>query len=526
MFMSQFAAIPKAPEATFGGHPRGLYVLFGAEMWERFSYYGMRSLLVLYLVNYLKWPRPVALDLYATYTGLVFLTPLLGGFMADRFLGQRKAILIGGIVIAVGHFVLAFEHLLYLGLGLVVLGTGYFKPNISTVVGQLYRPGDARRDAGYTIFYMGINLGAFLAPLVCGTLGENPRFGWHYGFAAAGVGMVFGLINFAVFQRALGSGSHAPGRGDDPRIRAVDWVQIVVLAAISCSLVYAAVGYAPTISAAVGPLGWLVVLGYWFALSLVLIVIAWISYWLFELRGATIDRVVSTDDASSGDAASVTEDVGPLLTPANMKRVAVILVVSVFSIVFWMAFEQAGGTLNLFADKKTDRVLLGNQFPASWFQSVNAFFIIALAPLFSILWSALDRTRFKLNSATKMGIGLIFVGLSFSVMFNADRLAGPTGKVGPLWLVSVYLLNTIGELCLSPIGLSLVSKLAPRQIASLMMAFWFLCTAAANYLAGKLESIVEGRFNLWVVLIITSVVPGLILLALNPLLKKMAQGRL
>src|SRR3954447_20580279 len=230
------------------GHPPGLYVLFGAEMWERFSYYGMRALLVLYLTEHLKYVRKDALALYATYTGLVYLTPLIGGFLADKLLGQRKAILIGGIVMAMGHFAMAFQPLLSVALGLLILGNGFFKPNISTMVGQLYPQGDARRDGAYTIFYMGINLGAFFSPLVCGTLGE--RVGWHYGFAAAGVGMVFGLLVFSFMQRSLGTQGYPPGReiAVEPRLLPIDWVHVTLLSIVGLGVVYTAITPATTIS--------------------------------------------------------------------------------------------------------------------------------------------------------------------------------------------------------------------------------------------------------------------------------------
>jgi proton-dependent oligopeptide transporter, POT family len=537
-----------------GGHPRGLYVLFGAEMWERFSYYGMRALLVLYLTNHLDVARANALDIYATYTGLVYLTPLLGGYLADRYLGQRKAILIGGILMALGHFAMAFEPLLNLALGLLILGNGFFKPNISTMVGQLYPQGDSRRDSAYTIFYMGINLGAFFSPLVCGTLGEN--VGWHYGFGAAGVGMVLGLLNFTLFQRTLGSKGFAPGlegKGE-PRLRPVDWVDVVLLAATGVGLVM--VGLAPraAVLEAVPGFAKLVLLGYWILLALALVLITRVvtrATGGYSVGAASPGEEIAGDAAAGSDrgpsvssgsrgpweseaahesdravgAAEKEEDPNAPFTSVQWQRIAVILIVAVFSIVFWMGFEQAGGTLTLFADKKTDRVLAGNSFPASWYQSVNPLLIIALAPLFSMLWSTLDRTRFKINSAAKMGLGLIFLGLGTGVMYIADHGATEANKAGPHWLVMVYALFTVGELCLSPIGLSVVNKLAPARIASLMMALWFTCTAIANYLAGKMESIV-GEENLWGFLIATSIVPGVLLLLLNPLLKKMGHGRI
>ena len=489
----------QAPPEQATGHPKGLYVLFGAEMWERFSYYGMRALLVLYLTDKLKYDRKDALSLYATYTGLVYLTPLIGGFLADKLLGQRKAILIGGIVMALGHFAMAFESILNLALGLIILGNGFFKPNISTMVGGLYPPGDNRRDAAYTIFYMGINLGAGISPLVCGYLGE--KINWHYGFAAAGVGMVIGLIVFLSYQKYL-VGGFPPGREEagPTRLTILDWVHVVLGTAICAGVVYGILALWPTIQPFQGYLFY--AMGAVAALAILNVI-----YRLATVR----------DKADRQD----------------WQGIAVILIVSMFSIVFWMGFEQSGGTLNLFAKEHTNRVVFGNEFPASFFQSVNPFLIVALASVVALIWSKLDATRFRLTSSAKMGLGLILLGLGFVVMYQADKLAGPDGKVGPQWLSTVFLLLTLGEICLSPIGLSLVNKLAPPRLASLMMASWFLCTAIANYLAGTLEHTLEVfskennvSINLWVFLIATSIIPGLILLGLTIPLKRMSGGRL
>jgi POT family proton-dependent oligopeptide transporter len=497
-------------------------------MWERFSFYGMRALLVLYLTKQLSMARASALDIYATYTGLVYLTPLLGGYLADTYLGQRKAILIGGSLMALGHFAMAFPPLLYMALGLLILGNGFFKPNISTMVGQLYPQHDPRRDGAYTIFYMGINLGAFFSPLVCGTLGE--KIGWHYGFGAAGVGMVFGLITFAAMQLALGTGGYPPDRApaERPRLEPVDWAHVALLTLAGVGIVYAALTPSGRIAHLIPQGGWMLVLGYWTALALAMVAIT-----ALVTRGG---RVRSTDaphvpapEGLSEDAASIDqdqEDPHAPFTRAQWERIAVILIVAIFSIVFWMGFEQAGGTLTLFADQKTNRVIFGRPFPASWYQSVNPLLIFILAPLFSMLWTALDRTRFALTSTAKMGVGLILLGLGFVVMAGAEREAA-SGPAGPQWLAFVYLLNTLGELCLSPIGLSLVNKLAPVRVASLMMALWFTSTAIANYLAGKLEAILEAHHvDLWTFLIFSSIVPGVVLLALTPLLKKMGHGRI
>ena len=496
--MTTFAEF-EAPPAKETGHPRGLYVLFGAEMWERFSYYGMRALLVLYLTTKLKLDRKEALGLYATYTGLVYLTPLLGGFLADKLLGQRKAIIIGGIVMALGHFAMAFEPLLYVALGLLILGNGFFKPNISTMVGNLYSPTDTRRDAAYTIFYMGINLGAGISPIVCGYLGE--MINWHYGFGAAGIGMVIGLIVFLTFQSKL-VGGFPPGREEAglTRLTVLDWLQMILIVAACVGVVLGVLRYWPVIQ-------------------------PYQTYLFYAMGAVALFAILSV-----GYQLATVRDPE---AKQGWQGITVILIVSLFSIVFWMGFEQAGGTLSLFAKDHTDRVVLGQEFPASFFQSVNPFLIVALASVMALLWSKLDATRFRLTSSAKMGLGLILLGLGFVVMYQADQLAGPNGKVGPQWLASVFLLHTIGEICLSPIGLSLVNKLAPARLASLMMACWFLCTAIANYLAGTLEhklAVFSERnhvtINLWLFLIATSIIPGVILLALTVPLKRLSQNRL
>lgn len=534
--MTNIAEFEDAVGASKQGHPRGLYVLFGAEMWERFSYYGMRALLVLYLTKHLRYTRGEALDVYAAYTGLVYLSPLLGGFLADRFLGQRKAILIGGSLMALGHFAMAFEPLLSLALGLLILGNGFFKPNISTMVGQLYSPNDPRRDGAYTIFYMGINLGAFFSPLVCGTLGE--MYGWHFGFGAAGVGMVFGLLVFAAMQRSLGTLGYPPEEsGHKHRLTAVDGLHVALLVLAGAALVALAVLPAAKIAhAAPGWTGWLLDLIYFVVLGIVMAAITAVVTTRIRPRAKTEEALeegqagagdrspaeIAVPNANRGDRHEPDESVS-----VQLQRVAVILIVVTFTIVFWMGFEQAGGTFTLFADEKTDRVILGKPFPASWYQSVNPLLIFVLAPLFSMLWTALGRTRLALSATAKMGLGLLLLGVGFFVMFNADRLAAKTGLVGPQWLVIVYLFNTLGELCLSPIGLSMVNKLAPVKVASLMMAIWFMSNFVANILAGKLEGLLaDSGINLWKFLMLTSFIPGLILLALTPVLKKMAHGRL
>jgi proton-dependent oligopeptide transporter, POT family len=381
------------------GHPRGLPLLFLVEMWERFSYYGMRGLLVLYLVNSLRWSDAAAANLYGTYTGLVYLTPLLGGWLADRWLGTRRSLVIGGTVIAAGHFALALPSMMafYAGLGLIIVGTGFFKPNVSTMVGQLYAKGDPRRDSGFTLFYIGINLGSFLAALVCG--GVAQQFGWHAGFATAGVGMLFGLSVYL-----WGRGRYLPG-----------------------------IGLAPTRTA----------------------------------KGTRADA--RTADAGAGD----------------WRRVAALLVVFLFVIAFWAGFEQAGSSMNLFADRHTDRTLGGFVIPTTWFQAVNAFAILLFAPLFAWMWGALARRGREPSTPAKMVLGLVLLGLGFAFLAVGGRISDTGVRVSPVWLLGAYTLHTWGELCLSPVGLSYVTKVAPARFASLLMAAWFLANSAGNKIAGS-----------------------------------------
>jgi len=476
-------------------HPAGLKTLFFAEMWERFSYYGMRALLVLYLVNHLEFPRADALAIYATYTGLVYFTPILGGYIADRWLGARRAVFVGGIVMALGHFAMAVPALLYPALGLLIVGNGFFKPNISTLVGALYPPRDARRDGGFTIFYMGINVGAFLAPFVCGTLGE--KFGWHYGFAAAGVGMAFGLAVFAVGQARLGASGLPPGRApEQTRLRQGDWRVIAAFSAAAVLLVFAVVSL------------WPLARGLWAGLSAFAAGSVALALALLFLMAPQFVR--------SRTARS---------TPEERKRIAAIVIVAVFVIAFWMGFEQAGGTMNLFADKLTERVMFGWEMPASWFQAINPLLIIALAPLFAMLWPRLDRSRYAPSPVVKQALGMMILGLGFVVLAIGQEHADAVGKVSPLWLVSAFALHTVGELLLSPIGLSMVTKLAPLRWVSLMMGLWFAAIATASYLAGILESLLAGSgIPLYWFLMGTSIGAGVLLLLASPSIHRLMGG--
>jgi len=482
-----------APAGSYPAHqPPGLKIIFFTEMWERFSYYGMRALLVLYLVNALGYQRADALLLYGVYTGLVYVTPLLGGYLADRWLGTRLAAVIGGVVMMMGHFAMAFEPLLHIALGLLIVGNGFFKPNTGAMVGQLYDDAhDPRRAGGYTIYYMGVNLGAFLAPLVVGSLGE--RGSWHWGFASAGVGMAFGLVTLLASQRLLGRAGLRDGQ--------------------------APIGlpHLPTV------LGWAVasVALVWLALqawALIAAPIAIVPVPLRLLAGALLAWAAFGLQARVGDTRKAT----PLLTHAERGRVIAIAVVVFFVIFFWLGFEQAGGSMTLFADKQTDRHLLGFEIPASWFQSINPIFIVLLAPLFSIAWTRLDRTRFALPDTAKQGLGMIVLGLGFVVMFIAQQRADVAGAVGPLWLTAVYMLHTLGELMLSPVGLALVSRIAPVRLGGLLMGAWLMATGVANYFAGALEGLLTGSgIPPYAFLLGSSIGAGALLLLLTPLLERL-----
>jgi proton-dependent oligopeptide transporter, POT family len=429
---------PMADRALFG-HPRGLGLLFCTEMWERFSFYGMRALLILYLVNALGWSTARAANLYGTYTGLVYFTPLLGGWLADRLLGTRRSLVIGGLVIAAGHFTLAVPTMpaFYTGLALIVLGTGLFKPNVSTMVGQLYAPGDPRRDAGFTIFYMGINVGAFLGPIVCGYLAQTAGFGWHWGFAAAGVGMVAGVALYLLLRgRYLAGVGFARSRAESGQGESQ---------------------YAP-----------------------------------------------AADDG---------------------RRVLALLIVALFVVCFWAAYDQAGSSMNLFADKHT-RLQVGDfTLRSTWFQAVPAMFVLIFAPLFAVLWARLRRHGHEPSTPRKMAIGLLLLAAGFVVLAFGAHQADAGVQVSALWLMGAYLLHVLGELCLSPVGLSYVTKVAPVRFASLLMGVWFLANAVADKLAGSLAALMDSMSSLaafFSIFIAIAGVAGLLMLFAVPYLERLA----
>ena len=434
------------------GHPRGLGLLFLVEMWERFSYYGMRAILVLFLVNAVGWNKGSATSLYGTYTSLVYLTPLAGGFIADRWLGTRRALVLGGVVIALGHFSLAFESMatFYAGLVLIMIGTGFFKPNSAAMVGQMYRPGDPRRDSGFTIYYMGVNAGAALGPLACGLLAE--KVGWHYGFAAAGVGMVLGLACYF-----WGRERYMPGIGVKPDASAKAAARTHGEGGAHLER---RLGLDALIGAGVGVAFAALVLG---AAPLALVMAAAV--------GASLGV---TFLGTRGD---------------ERKRVLAIVIVAFFVMFFWAAYEQAGSSMNLFADKYTDLHILGWSMPASWFQSLNPVLILVLAPVFAGLWGFLGRRGMEPSTALKMVFGLALLGVGFLFLVAGGKRADGGVLVSPLWLTGAYFFHTLGELALSPVGLSYVSKMAPARFAALLMGVYYLANAAGNKLAGALAGL-------------------------------------
>ncbi len=501
-------------DTSFFGHPRGLSTLFFSEMWERFSYYGMRGFLLLYMVasvedGGLGLSVPVGTAIYGTYTSAVYLLSLPGGWLADRLIGPRRAVLYGGILIASGHFSLAFPSTatFYLGLLLVVLGTGLLKPNISVIVGHLYEQKDLRRDAGFSIFYMGINLGAFIGPLVTGYLVQNegfrtwltgmgmdPNSAWHWGFGAAGIGMTLGLIQYIASGRLLGQAGMAPSPAKSPEAfaqlkrTATMWFGVFLVALVGLSFALSSGSLAITPEQVTD--------GYLYLLIAVVVGFFW---WLFKGPGNDWTR-------------------------EERSHLWVITVMFVAAALFWSVFEQAGSTLNLFAVDKTNNTLFGMAFPSVWFQSLNALFIVAFAPVFAWLWVKMgDRQP---ASPVKFSYGLIGVGLGFLVLVPAANLAAGGGLVSPLWLSATYLIHTWAELCLSPIGLSSMTKLAPSRIISLMMGVWFLGASVGNYMGGEMAGLYASMplQNLFGVVGLFGVVAGVIMLVFSGKLTQMMHG--
>ncbi len=499
-------------DTAFFGHPRGLSTLFFTEMWERFSYYGMRAILILFMTapvatGGMGYDTVRAGAVYGTYVSLVYLLALPGGWFADRILGLRRAVLYGGFVIMTGHILLAMpsEASFFLGLLCVVIGTGLLKPNISALVGTLYREGDVRRDAGFSIYYMGINLGAFLAPLAVGwlaqgqgfrdflsSIGLSPESSWHYGFGLAAIGMGLGLIQYVAGDRHLGDGGKYPAVSDSPEeARAVRRRATIGVATVAGGLALliglAAFGVITIKPEAVAGA---------FGIAIVIITVAFFA-WLFAAND---------------------------WTPEERRRLMVIVVLFLAAAVFWSAFEQAGSSLNLFAQNNTRNEFFGIGFPASWFQSVNSLFIITLAPVLAWLWVWLGKR--DPSTPTKFSAGLILVGAGFAVLMVAAIIGADGTRVSPMWLVVVYLLHTLGELTLSPVGLSAMTKLAPARVAGLMMGVWFLATSVGNFLAGGVVTL-YGSFSqsqIFGAVTVFSVVSGLILaLLIKPINRMLAR---
>ncbi len=411
-------------------HPPGLYVLFFTEMWERFSYYGMRSLLVYYMIKHLQFPQERSSEIYGLYTGFVYFTPLFGGMLADRVLGQRRTVVLGGVLMAIGHFLMAVESLFFPALVFLILGNGAFKPNISTQVGALYPPGDHRRDRAFSLFYMGINLGAFFSPLVCGTLGE--KVGYHWGFAAAGVGMVIGIFVYLAGQKHL----------------------------------------APDLI----------------------------------MQKKKSDQQISSEP----------------MTGDEWLKVGAIVVMMTLSIVFWSVYEQQGNTMALWADANTERMILGWEMPASWFQSFNPLMIFLFVPLLNMFWTRQDRRGKEPSSIAKMGIGCILLAAAFLILIPPALHLAVHPRASLWWLFACTFVLTIGEIYLSPIGLSLVTKIAPARIVSMMMGVWFLSSFFGNYLSGYLGTFWEkmSREHFFLLMFSLSFTAGLAFFALLKPLKK------
>ncbi|MCU0323268.1 MAG: peptide MFS transporter [Chitinophagaceae bacterium] len=559
-------------------HPKGLFVLFFTEMWERFSYYGMRAIFTLYMTKALFLDKSEASNIYGSYTGLVYLTPLIGGYVADKYWGNRKSILFGGILMAVGQFLMFFSAsnyqntglatiLMWFGLSGLIIGNGFFKPNISTMVGQLYPRGDKRLDAAFTLFYMGINLGAFFSPIVCGILGDtgNPA-DFKYGFLAAGIGMVFGVISFEFMKKKYLVTPEGEAVGDiankKREVKQEDIAGNIGKISQTSMIIWGVIGVA------------LILLFHY------LMAQDWIGSVIFSIS-IVAPGLILTDTS---------------LTKIERERIIVIFVAAFFVIFFWAAFEQAGASLTFFADEQMDRVVnintnYGNlylivaalagllyytlqrimdipkefkilfygvgiyllylvisgyvkgevfalkEIPASAYNSVNAVFIVILAPLFAELWGKLGVRNLEPASPYKQALGLLFLSLGYVVIAIGVSDIG-TVKVSMMWLIVLYLLHTIGELCLSPIGLSLVNKLAPVRFASLLMGTWFLANATANKFAGTLSSFypdggkatsflgykMENIFDFFVLFIVMSGAASLILFVLSKKLLKMMHG--
>jgi proton-dependent oligopeptide transporter, POT family len=441
IFMEEIST-PATSRSAFFGHPGGLAILFFTEMWERFSFYGMRAILVLFLVAKTReggfgWSENDALELYAWYLGLVYFMSLPGGFLADRLLGQKRAVAIGGGLLCIGHLLLAFQSQItfFVGLVFIICGVGLLKPNISTMVGSLYQNGDPRRDAGFTVFYMGINLGGFIAAILVGYIGQT--FGWHYGFSLAGIGMVIGQVVFL-----------------------------------------------------------------------------WGQKYLKEVGNLVVKPVVNAGQPRLS------------FTPQEKDRITVLLIAFLIVVVFWAAFEQAGGLMNLYTDKYTRRSLLGFEIPASVFQSLNSGYIILLGGPMAALWAYLDRRGRNLPAIARMGLGTAVMGLGFIAMVGATLERNAVGNSSMAWLFVAFFFHTVGELMSSPVALSFVSKVAPKQVVASMMGIYWTALGLGSFAAGKLGKMATqfGDLNVFGSIAIFSIVLGLLITLFTRRINRLAHG--
>lgn len=483
----------------FLGHPKGLFVCFATEMWERFSYYGMRALLILYLTKHWEFTDATSYLIYGAYTSLVYIMPVFGGMLADQILGSKKAVTYGAILLVFGHLgmtVESNEQIFYLSLALIVSGVGFLKPNISTMVGALYEEGDPRRDSGFTIFYMGINIGAFTATLLCGYLGE--QVGWAYGFGAAGIGMLCGLIIFLWGQKYLEGLAEPPSNKYLQKMNGISYESWAYISGIFMVLItWFLVQNSQLVGQLLGGFG-------------AIFIGAWLLYALFRCA------------------------------PDERDRLIVIGILILFSLIFWALFEQAGSSLNILTDRGVNRVIFGWEVPASMFQSLNAGFIFTIAPLFAMLWIALAKRNMEPSTPIKFSIGIIFVGLGFLALVYGMRSSEGL-QTGVFWIILIYLLHTLGELCLSPVGLSSVTKLSPQRIVGFMMGMWFFASAAGNYVAGLIARATasdssgvsndvfdltqkQSFMDVYTDVGLMAIGCGIFLAILNPILKKLMHG--
>jgi POT family proton-dependent oligopeptide transporter len=483
-------------------HPKALFVLFFTELWERFSYYGMRALLILYMTKALIYGDDKAYGIYGAYGALVYATPVLGGFLADRFLGYRKAIMLGAVLMAFGHFALAFEYeyVFYLALGFLVIGNGFFKPNISSLIGTFYEKGDKRRDAAFTLFYMGINTGAFLTPLTVGAIGE--LYGWHWGFAIAGVGMVLGLMIFIYGgKKGLYFDKGLPPVKKDSSKKETDWSNYIIAGAFLSVPLFALLVNQNEISKYL-----LYIVG--FAVLLILLIMAFME------------------------------------KKEEKERLFVILILFAFSTMFWTFFELAGSAITLFTDRNVERQIFGYLIPTSSFQGVNPFFIIVLAPLFAWIWSRTAKIGKEPSDPMKFSLSLIQLGIGFGMFVIGAKVAGPDALAPLIFLVLGYLFHTTGELCMSPIGLSLVTKLSPSKIVAFVMGVWLMSTSFAHLLGAEiskrtslpsedaagpvtremLQLGLKTYSDVFEIIAYISIASGIFLIFLVPLLKKWMHG--